>query len=901
VTTPDAGDVLAFGPLLRRHPLAAGLTQEALAEATGLGTRSIQHLEGGTHLPHRDTLARLVGVLGLGAEEGKRFARAARPAPRPRTDPPGAPGAPGAPPGAPGAPPGAGAEPSGEPAPRPAPGHNLPAPLTPFVGRAAELAEARRLLGAARLLTVTGAGGSGKTRLAMRVAADLLGAPFGARNGYPDGVWFVDLAPLTDPAFVPPAVAGVLGVVEQPGQPLVTTLRQVLRDRRLLLLLDNCEHLIDACAHLAEALLTACPALRILATSREALGIAGEVAWELPPLAVPPPDWEPAPEEDPAALGAFEAVALFVGRARAVDPAFEVTRANAPAVVQICRRVDGLPLAIELAAVRVKMLTAEHIAARLEDRFRLLTGGSRTALPRQRTLRATLDWSHELLGEPERRLLRRLAVFAGGWSLEAVEAVCAGAGIAASAVLDLLAQLVGKSLVQVAKGEGEERYRLLETLRQYGRERLGEAGEDEGVRDRHRDWFLAFAERAKPELFGPRQAAWLDRLQSELDNLRAALEWALERGPAEPGLRLAGALWPFFFVRGYLVEGRERLARALAAPGAPAPTAARADVLDGACELAFDYDDGAAVPRLAGESLAIRRSLGDRGGAAWALSHLARRAAYEGNEARAEELGAEALALARDAGASWVAAQVLEALGFAALERGDDPLARRRMEESLALFRTLDDRRAIGSSLGNLGRLTCLQGDYAAARAYLQESVVIGLELRSDSWAGGSLCLLGVAARLEGDHARSRALLEESLALLRKSGDRLKIGGALASIGSLARAEGDVGRAETLLKEALALFRDLGVHEDVAAAIGSCGALAIQRGAHRRGARLLGAVKPQYLQRPWLFPDDRRAYGESLAAARAALGERGFAAATAEGEAMTLEQAIASALEGDGG
>jgi predicted ATPase/DNA-binding XRE family transcriptional regulator len=883
VTTPDAGETVAFGPLLRRHRLAAGLTQEALAERTGLGTRSIQHLEGGTHLPHRDTLARLVGALGLGGAERSRFARAARPGPRRRAAPPVASGDPT---GVPDAPTGDGAH-------RPAPHHNLPAPLTPFVGRAAELAEMRELLGAARLVTVTGAGWSGKTRLAQRVAAELVGA-------YPDGVWFVDLAPLADPALVPPAVASALGVVEQPGQPLVTTLRRVLRDQCLLLLLDNCEHLVEACAHLTEAMLTGCPAVRILATSREALGIAGEVSWGLPPLPVPPPDWEPAPDADPAALLEFAAVALFVERARAADPAFAVTRANAPAVVQICRRVDGLPLALELAAARVRVFSVERIAGRLDDLFGLLTGGSRTALLRHRTLGALIDWSHDLLSEPERRLFRRLSVFAGGCSYEAIEGVCTGEGVEAPDVPDLLTGLVERSLVVAERGE-PERYRLLETLRQYGRERVVQAGEVVGLRDRHRDWFLLFAERAKPELFGPRQAAWLDRLETEHGNLRGVWERVVERGPAELGLRLAGALWPFFFVRGHLVEGQEWLARALAAPGALAPTAARAEVLAGACELTIRRGEGVAVPRLAGESLAIRRSLGDRPGAANALRLLALQAVSAGDQDRAEALGAEALALARDARASWVVAQALEALGGAAHHRGDHPLARRRMEESLALFRELDDRRAIASSLLHLGRQTCGQGDHAAARAYLQESVTIARELRSEAWVGRALSILGVVARLEGDHARSWALLEEGLALVRKSGDRSATGSTLVWIGSLARAEGDVGRAETLVKEGLALFLDLGDEAEAAAAVGVCGALAIQRGSHRRGARLLGAVKPQDLRRPLLFRDDRGAHEESRAAARAALGERDFAAATAQGAAMTPEQAIASALEGDGG
>jgi tetratricopeptide (TPR) repeat protein len=464
---------------------------------------------------------------------------------------------------------------------------------------------------------------------------------------------------------------------------------------------------------------------------------------------------------------------------------------------------------------------------------------------------------------------------------------------------------VDKSLVQVEKRGGEERYRLLEIMRQYGRDRLAEAGEVEATRDRHRDWFLALAERAKPELIGPDQVAWLDRLEAERDNLRAALEWALERGPAEPGLRLAGALWRFWFVRDAMGEGRDWLMRALAAPGAPAPTAARAEALDGACELAINSGDYQAVPRLAEKCVAIYRALGDRRGTAWALCHLANQASHTGDAGRAEELAAEALALAREADAPWVAAQALHALGKAAYHRGDYPLARRRHDESVALLRALGDRRAIHGALWDQATLAIDgRGDYAGARAYLQEALVIARELRSGYRISGSLGGLGILARLEGDYDESRTLLQEQLALARQSGDRWMTGIALFELGSLVRVEGDLERAETLARESLRVFRDLGDREDAAAAVGICGVLAIRRGLIERGARLLGAVDPQsirlqWFRRQWLSPDDRWAYEESLATARAHLGETEFAAAWAAGQALMLEQAIADALSDD--
>src|SRR5579884_1453224 len=495
---------------------------------------------------------------------------------------------------------------------------NLPVQLTSFIGREKEMEEIKRLLSRTRLLTLTGSGGCGKTRLAAQVGADLLA-------DFADGVWLVELAAIADPALVPQTVASTLGIREEPGQRLLETLQQHLKPKSLLLLLDNCEHLSAACAQLAETLLQACPNLRILASSREALGIAGELAYRVPSLSLPELPRLPSAEAALVpALARCEATRLFVERAALSYPGFALTEQNAPAVAQVCVRLDGIPLAIELAAARIKVLSADQIAARLDDRFRLLTGGSRTALPRQQTLRALIDWSYDLLSEAERTLLRRLSVFLGGWTLEAAEAVCAdashappraaamGAGehaaapleagsrenaggpVAAEAVLDLLSRLVDKSLVLVEESaEAEARYRLLETVRQYSRDRLMESEEARDLRCRHRDWFLTLAEGAERRLRGPDQVAWLNRLAQEHDNLRMALEWcrAEEDAGAEAGLRLAGALWRFWRVRGYLSEGRERLEAALAQASASERTAQRAKALYGLAALAWGQGD----------------------------------------------------------------------------------------------------------------------------------------------------------------------------------------------------------------------------------------------------------------------------------------------------------------------
>ncbi|MGH3090644.1 MAG: ATP-binding protein, partial [Rubrobacteraceae bacterium] len=418
---------------------------------------------------------------------------------------------------------------------------NLPLELTSFIGREKEISEVKGLLEGTRLLTLTGSGGCGKTRLALEVAADVA-------KDFDDGAWWVGLASLSDADLAPKAAASALGARERPGRTLTEALSDHLRYRKLLLVLDNCEHVIASCAALADALLRFCPGLRVLATSREALGVAGEVSWPVPSLSLPDPGHPPSSES----LARYEAPRLFVERAAAST--FAPTKRSAAAVAHLCHRLDGIPLAIELAAARTRVLSAEQIDARLDDCFRLLTTGSRTALPRQRTLQATMDWSHDLLDRDERTVFRRLSVFAGGFTLEAAEKVCAGDGIEEEDALDLLARLVDQSL-GVFRGEGgEARYRLLETIRQYGGEKLRESGEARATRRRHADFFHSLAEEAKPKLVGTEQASWLERLETEHDNLRATLGWLEEEGEAERGLRLATALLRFWWFRGHLAE-----------------------------------------------------------------------------------------------------------------------------------------------------------------------------------------------------------------------------------------------------------------------------------------------------------------------------------------------------------
>ena len=611
--------------------------------------------------------------------------------------------------------------------------NNLPQQLTSFIGREKEIVEIEALLARTRVLTLAGSGGSGKTRLGLQVAAESLAQ-------YPDGAWFVELAPLSEPGLVAQTVASVLGLKEAAGQPITQTLTEHLKHKQLLLLLDNCEHLLDACATLADALVRQCPGVRILATSREVLGITGEQTYRVPSLSLPDRKQAPTPQS----LSIYESVQLFLDRALLVRSDFQVTNQNAPALASLCYHLDGIPLAIELAAARVRSLSVEEIDGKLDQRFRLLTGGSLTALPRQQTLRSLIDWSYDLLREPEKLFLQRFSVFAGGWTLAAAEEVCAGEGIEHRDVLDLMTSLVDKSLVVPEQQDAETRCRLLETVRQYARERLVESGGGEAVRKRHRDYYLALAEEAEPKLKGAEQTAWLQRLEEEHENLRAGLAWSLAEAETGGGLRLCGALQRFWLMRGHLSEGRQWCTRVLCKAGAEERTRERANVLNAAGLLANYQADYPAARALLEESLAIRRELGDRLGIAGSLHSLGTVDCDQGDYPAGRVLLEESLAIRRELGDRFGIAASLNNLGNVALYQGDCPAARALYEESLAIRRELGDRFSIAMSLGNLGNVALDRGDYPAARALHEESLAIRREL-GERW-GISYSLEGLAA-----------------------------------------------------------------------------------------------------------------------------------------------------------
>jgi predicted ATPase/class 3 adenylate cyclase len=624
--------------------------------------------------------------------------------------------------------------------------NNLPQQVTSFVGRKDESIELTKLIARSRLVTVVGTGGLGKTRLSLQVAAGII-------DEYSDGVWLVELAATADPRLVPQAVASVLGVTETAGQPVAEALLGHVRERHLLLILDNCEHLASACAMLVRQLLQASTTLKILASSREPLNVSGETTYALPALALP---GDPQ-AVTPAALLQSEAARLFVERAVAVHPPFAVTAANAPAVATICRRLDGIPLALELAAARVRALSVDVIATRLDDRFRLLTGGDRTGLPRQRTLRALIDWSHELLTDAETTLFRRLAVFAGGFTLDAAEAVGHDDGPDAADVLDTLMHLVEKSLVE--RDAAGDRYRLLETVRQYALERLDAAGEAHGQRTRHLLFYLALAQRARPELIGPQQSEWLKRLDTERENLLAAHAWSREADLAGAhGLHLVSSLRRYWIFRGLLALGLTVTLEALACASAQPATRQRCEALLDAGQVgAFmgRYDE---ARRYLEESLAIARTLDDKVRISAAL----------------------------------------QPLGLALLGLGELAAARERLQEGLALAEKLGTPREIAGVLNALAQTARAGGDLATAEPLYARVLRIGRESGGVDIIAVSLLNLAMVATVRKAHASAREMLVEVLQIVDESGLRPAAQGLLEVSAGLAASSEEWNQAVRL-------------------------------------------------------------------------------------------------------
>jgi predicted ATPase/DNA-binding SARP family transcriptional activator len=734
---------------------------------------------------------------------------------------------------------------------------NLPAQTTPLLGRENDVAAVQALLRqeAVRLVTLTGPGGTGKTRLGLQVAAELL-------DDFAAGVCFVGLAPIRDPGLVASTIAQTLGVRETSGMPVLEGLKAYLKDRHLLLLLDNFEQVLEAAPLVAE-LLAAAPRLKVLVTSRTVLRLRGEKNLAVPPLSLPDPQHLPSLET----LTQYAAVELFIQRVLDFKPDFGVTNENAPAVAAICHRLDGLPLAIELAAARIKLFSPQALLARLpgthqvSGRLPLLIGGARDLPARQQTLRGAIAWSYDLLDESEKTLFRRLAVFAGGCTLEAAGAVCRGE--LEIDILDGLASLVDKSLLQKGEQEdGEPRFTMLETIREYAWERLDDSGEAAATRGRHLDFFLRFAEEAEPEIqSGAEQKAWLDRLEVEHDNLRAALARSEAQGEGEAGLRLGGALGEFWVMRGHLGEGRERLAELLKLPGMEARTAARAKVFHYAGRLAHGQGDCAAARALFEGRLAISRERGDKDGIAGSLHRLGGLAHAQGDYAAARLCYEEALAISRELGDKGRTAWSLYGLGHVVRAQGEYGAARTLLEEGLAICRALGGKHLIARSFGSLGAMAHAQGDSGAARTLLTEGEATARSIEDQRARIFPLGELGHLARDLGDYSRAAALYRESLRLRWELNDPLEITRSLADLAVLAARQGQAERTARLLGAREAQCEALGVAPSVAV---------------------------------------RTESGWALATARSALGEERFAAVWAEGRALSLDQAVTYALATDG-
>jgi predicted ATPase/class 3 adenylate cyclase len=757
--------------------------------------------------------------------------------------------------------------------------NNLPSQVTSFVGRERELAAALALLSTGRLLTLTGAGGTGKTRLALHLAADVL-------DRFPDGAWLVELAPVTDPGAVGPTVASALHIPERTGHAVVDTISAFLQGRDLLLVLDNCEHLITACAELVDVLIRSCPQLKILSTSREGLNVPGEALMPVPSLRVPVED--PLPPLDQ--LREYEAIRLFVDRSTAYQPSFELSDDNAADVVRICRRLDGIPLALELAAARVRSLSVAQLAQRLDDRFRLLTGGGRTVVARQQTLRALIDWSYDLLSDPERLMFRRLAVFVRGWTLEAAESVCSGDGLARDAVLDLLAHLVDKSLVAMQERRGMARYSLLETVREYAREKLVDSGEAPTLRQRHVDYFVAFAADGALVARRPGSPEFV-RMITEYENLRAALEWIrAEPNERERELLLAGSMFGIVSALGRVAEFRHILEAALKRSDPTAPTLGRARALYAIGQLAAMQGDRPTAQPAAAEAVRLLRTLGQQRDLADALFGLA--VVGTGDAAGSASAVSEARTVLEASGDTWGLGVLACILADVALRHGDYAAARSDHIESLALFREIGDVQWSASPLLSLGRIACVDGDYTRARALVEEAVAIRRRNEFDNHWSLAIALdsLGEIDRCEGNSRAAVLVFEEALGYGRTLGDEPIISWSIHNLGHVALQAHELVTAAARFRESLVIRLRGGPGANVAAGLAGLAGVAARDGSLTQAAWLFGAVDTMLeAAHEVLAPADELVRQADLASIRAQLGPGAFDAALEAGRAATPE------------
>ncbi len=760
---------------------------------------------------------------------------------------------------------------------------NLPIQLTPFIGRAQEVATVQSLLQRedVHLLTLTGPGGSGKTRLGLQVAADL-------SDVFPDGVYFVNLAPISEPTFVLSTIAQTLQIKESGSQSGLDLLKASLHDKHILLVLDNFEQVVGAGVQVAE-LLAACPKLKVIVTSREVLHVRGEQELAVPPLSVPDPRHLP----DPVMLSQYEAVALFIQRVRATSPGFQVTNANAPAIASICVRLDGLPLALELAAARIKLLPPQALLKRLSKRFEVLTRGAQNLPARQQTLHNTLQWSYDLLTHEEQHLFRWLSVFVGGCTLEAAEAVYQGQGEPGMDILEGVTSLLDKSLVQQTEQQQEEpRLQLLETIREYGRERLQAAGELAAAQQAHASYYLHVAEEAWPHEFGSEQDIWFQRLEPESANIRAAFDWfvgqASDQGVAM-ALRLGGALSRFWTIRGYWSQGRDLLEKALGIRSS-VEASIRGKAIIGAAMLVLFQGDFDRAEELLKEGLALFRQIGDQWSMAMCLWMQGRVALARNNYADAHKLLEEALMRSRKGGNEWLSGYILVSLAHPALSQGDDGRTPRLLKESIAIFREIGNKSDEAWSLIYLARDLMKHQEYARARLLLEESLGLCRETAMKWGMAYALRLLGELALQQDDLSTANSLLTESVQLNREMGDQRNAAHSLLLLARVITSQGDYVGARAFYEESLSTAKALSRLELIAASLAGLGRVFAAQGEPVWAARLWGAAEKLQEGNDISLP--AALYVQAVQTARTQLGEQAFDAAWAEGRTMTLEQVL---------
>ncbi|HSL42842.1 MAG TPA: tetratricopeptide repeat protein [Anaerolineales bacterium] len=861
---------VSFGEWLKRRRRGMGLTQQQLAARINYSTIALKKIEAEERRPSPEIVERLAEFFDIPTHEREKFQRFAR---------------------------GDGqSAPASESEDTPwrdlsiFSRTNLPFQLSSFIGRSKELAKIAGLIASNRLATLVGPGGVGKTRLSLKIGEKVLG-------DYSQGVWFVELAPIADPSLLPHSIAIAIGLQDEPQRPVIDRLSDYLRGKKLLIILDNCEHILDACAQIADILLKKCPHLKILATSREALGIVGEAVYQVPSLQLP--DRQQLLEK----FREYESVRLFEERARLVRTDFSLTPENVFSIAKICTRLDGIPLAIELAAARVNMFSIEQMAAQLQENYEILTGGSRTAPPRHQTLRAAIDWSYGLLSPEERLFFSRISVFAGGFTLDAAEKIAVGGSVSRAQVIHLLGQLINKSLVTVrVRAEGLDsvtRYGLLETIREYAREKLDEFGETERVGQCHCDFFIAFAEQAAPRLKGAQQIKWLDRLEAEYDNLRTAWQWTHEIQDLETTLRLVEALFWFWNRRGYLSEGHVWLKRALAA--APALTrSARARLLYEAAYLDRAQGDFDGARKLVEQSIALWRTLDfeDKQGLPLALALLANLLRDGGDPRSARSLAEESVMLSREQGNAWNLALSLISLGMVLRDQEDYDLAQSSIEESVRIWRELGDLWGLAHALHYLALVAYRRGDYEVAYSLTEEVISIRRQFGDKHQIAYAIHNLGKFMLAQGNIDRARPFFDQSLVLFREVGDKSGFVLSLQYRGVFALLQGNDVQAQSFLEEGLKLAHETGPKWISSSYLLWLADVAADRGQLERAIRLCSAAKT-HLDTVSSFLDafEQAHYERIINLARFSLSENAFARVRAEGRAMTLEQAVAYAME----